>query len=142
MPRQLIWSPYPATYVEGKTRTGPGTFKALASVEVGRLEEVVHGLGMHAERPADTHGRKLAVVDQPVDRHLAHPHEARHFRDGEELSTRRLAIASSGITCRLTTRRIPRRWPVHRRHRNPINQARQLQRLPHRWRLSVLTRGE
>jgi hypothetical protein len=35
----------------------------------------------------------------------------------------RLAVGGSSITSRFTASRIPRRWPVHRRHRNPISQA-------------------
>jgi len=95
----------------------------LASVEVRALQHVVDSLGVHPERASDPDGGQLAVVHQPVHRHLADPHQARHLGDGQKLSSWRLTIGRAGVTRRLSTSRIPRRWPVHRRHRNPIHQA-------------------
>jgi hypothetical protein len=39
------------------------------------------------------------------------------------LSSRRLTFGLPGVARRLSASRIPRRRPVHRRHRNPIHQA-------------------
>ena len=44
---------------------------------------------MYPERAADPHCGQFTVVHQAT-RHLADPHEAGHFGDGEKLSTRRL----------------------------------------------------
>jgi hypothetical protein len=67
----------------------------LAGVEVGGLEHVVHGLGMYAERPPDADGRQFAVVNQPVDRHLADPHQCCHFSDSQELRPGLLAVSGT-----------------------------------------------
>ena len=50
---------------------------------VKTLHPKIHGglLG----RATDAHRGQFAVVYESVDRHLADPHQARHFRDGEEL---------------------------------------------------------
>ena len=95
-----------------------------ASVEVRALQHVVNGLRVNPERAADPDGGQLAVVHEAVHRHLADPHQARHFGDGEKLSSWRLTFAGCSITCCFPASRIPCRWPFHRRHRNPINQAR------------------
>src|SRR5262249_19219885 len=87
------------------------------------LQHVVDGLRVHPERASDADSRQLAVVHQAIHRHLADSHQARDLGDGEKLSSWRLAVGLAGITRRLSTSRIPRRWPVHRRHRNPIHQA-------------------
>lgn len=93
--------------------------KQSACVEVRAFEHVVHGLGVHTERAADTHGGQLSVVHQSIYGHFADPHQTRHFRDGEKLSTRRLAVGRAAVS--LAARRITTRWPVHRRHRNPFS---------------------
>jgi hypothetical protein len=108
----------------GRLDAPPGQARTLASVEVRAFQHVVNGLGVHAKRAADPDCGQFAVVHQPVHRHLADPHQARHFGDGEKLSSWRLTVGGSGVSRRLSTSRIPRRWPVHRRHRNPIHQAR------------------
>src|SRR4051812_45304010 len=61
-------------------RIGPsaGAVEALAQVLVDVLLE-------DAERPADPHGRELAVVDQAVHGHLGDPHHRGHLGNGEEL---------------------------------------------------------
>src|SRR5829696_8289962 len=104
-------------------RTTVSSRAVLTSIEVRRLQEIMHCLRVHPERPADPHRGQFAVVHQAVHRHLADPHEAGHLGDGEKLSPRRL-VGSRVVTCLLPARRIPPRWPVHRRHRNPILQAR------------------
>jgi hypothetical protein len=121
----------PLPYLGGpgtrKTRDGGQAIqgeaaKQSACVEVRAFEHVVYGLGVHTERAADTHGGQLSVVHQSIYRHLADPHQTGHFRDGEKLSTRRLAVGSARTgTVSLAARRITTRWPVHRRHRNPFS---------------------
>ena len=103
---------------QGQAVQGDRT-KRSACVEVRAFEHVVHCLGMYTERSADTHCGQLSVVHQSIYRHLADPHQAGHFRDGEKLSTRRLAVGSAAVP--LAARRITTRWPVHRRHRNPFS---------------------
>src|SRR5258705_2940916 len=119
-------------YLRSLTRPGHPTWAARvnekrvtcsASVEVRALQHVVDSLGVHPERASDPDGGQFAVVHQPVHRHLADPHQARHLGDGQKLSSWRLTIGRAGVTRRLSTSRIPRRWSVHRRHRNPIHQA-------------------
>jgi hypothetical protein len=121
--------PLPYLGGPGKRKTRDGhrpvqcdRHKRSACVEVRAFQHVVHGLGVHAERTADTHRGQLSVVHQSIYRHLADPHQTGHFRDGEKLSTWRLAVGSAGFS--LAARRIAPRWPVHRRHRNPFVQAR------------------
>jgi len=91
----------------------------LAGVEVRGLQHVVHGLGVHAERPADTDRGKFTVVNQPVDRHLADPHQCCHLCNSQELRTGLLAVCGTRVASRFPASR----WPVHSRHRNPISQA-------------------
>jgi hypothetical protein len=86
---------------------------ALASVEVGALQHVVHGLGVHPEGSPHSDCRQFTVVNQPVDRHLADAHQCCHFGHSQELRPGRLAVYGTSITSRFTASRIPRRWPVH-----------------------------
>ena len=79
-----------------------------ARVEVRSLQHFVHGLGMHPERPPNSNSWQLAVVDQPVHRHLGDPHQGRHLRDGEKLCPGLLAFGGTGISHRFTASR----WPV------------------------------
>jgi hypothetical protein len=67
----------------------------LSSVEVGALEHVVHGLGVHAERTPDADRRQFTVVNQPVDRHLADPHQCCHLSDGQKLRPGLLAVSGT-----------------------------------------------
>jgi hypothetical protein len=90
---------------------------ALSGVEVRGLQHVVHGLGVHAEGPPDADCRQLTVVNQPVDRHLADSHQRCHFSHRQELRPGLLAVSGTCVSSRFTASR----WPVHRRHRNPIN---------------------
>jgi len=93
--------------------------ETLSSVEVGGLQHVVHGLRVYAEGSPDADRGQLTVVNQPVDRHLANPHQCRHFSNRQELRPGLLAVSGTRVSSRFTASR----WPVHRRHRNPINQA-------------------
>jgi hypothetical protein len=68
---------------------------ALSSVEVRTLQHVVHGLGVHAERTPDADRRQFTVVNQPVDRHLADPHQCCHFSNGQELRPGLLALSGT-----------------------------------------------
>ena len=91
----------------------------LASVEVRGLQHVVHCLRVHAERPADADRGQFTVVNQPIDRHLADPHQCCHLCNRQELRPGLLAVYGTRVSSRFTASR----WPVHRRHRNPISQA-------------------
>jgi hypothetical protein len=102
----------------------PGGATDLACVEVRRLQQVVDRFGMHTEGPPDPNCRQFTVVHQPVDGHLADPHEAGDLRDGEELRSGDLLAVGTADIPRVLASRITRRWPVTRRHRNPIDKAR------------------
>jgi hypothetical protein len=74
--------------------------RALAGVEVRRLQHVVNGFGVHPKRAPNPDCRQFAVVDKPVDGHFADPHQRRHLGHREKLSSGRLAIGRSGVSPR------------------------------------------
>jgi len=117
-----IVAAWPGIAAPPQAATRPASSR-LAGVEVGALQHVVHGLRVHPEGSPHSDCRQLTVVNQPVDRHLADPHQRCHFGHSQELRPGRLAVYGTRITSRFTASRIPCRWPVHRRHRNPISQA-------------------
>ena len=76
--------PGPTTETENASlgrRSSPGAAVRSARVEVRRLQQIVDSLGVDPERSTHSNRRQLAVVHQPVHRHLRDPHQARHLGD-------------------------------------------------------------
>ena len=63
----------------------PDTRKSSAGLEVGPPEIFIHSRLGNAEGPPDPSCRKLAGMNQPVDRHIRNSHGGSHLGDRQEL---------------------------------------------------------